>query len=108
MEDPLVCGDSIPSRYYSLDNRIELGEMANLFLSKAGRTMFYCTLCVYLYGDLSIYSAAVSKSLMDVIWWDYFLIIFNKHVLLVILYEIIDLKIARVRDLKIRTMFKLS
>ncbi|CAH0719512.1 unnamed protein product, partial [Brenthis ino] len=67
MEDPLVCGDSIPSRYYSLDNRIELGEMANLFLNKSGRTMFYCTLCVYLYGDLSIYSAAVSKSLMDVI-----------------------------------------
>ncbi|XP_047529956.1 transmembrane protein 104 homolog [Vanessa atalanta] len=67
LEDPLVCGESIPSRYYSLDKCIELGEMANLFLSKAGRTMFYCTLCVYLYGDLSIYSAAVSKSLMDVI-----------------------------------------
>ncbi|XP_045448632.1 transmembrane protein 104 homolog [Melitaea cinxia] len=67
MEDPLVCGDSIPSRYYSLDKRIELGEMANLFLHKTGRTMFYCTLCVYLYGDLSIYSTAVAKSLMDVI-----------------------------------------
>ncbi|XP_045771887.1 transmembrane protein 104 homolog [Maniola jurtina] len=67
LEDPLVCGDVIPSRYYSLDKRVELGEMANLFLNKAGRTMFYCTLCVYLYGDLSIYSAAVAKSLMDVV-----------------------------------------
>ncbi|XP_022121159.2 transmembrane protein 104 homolog [Pieris rapae] len=67
LEDPLVCGESVPSRYYSLDKRIELGEMANLFLTKTGRTMFYCTLCVYLYGDLSIYSAAVSKSLMDVL-----------------------------------------
>ncbi|CAG5033009.1 unnamed protein product [Parnassius apollo] len=67
LEDPLVCGDSIPSRYYSLDKRIELGEMANLFLSKMGRTMFYCTLCVYLYGDLSIYSAAVAKSVMDIV-----------------------------------------
>ncbi|CAH2037777.1 unnamed protein product, partial [Iphiclides podalirius] len=67
LEDPLVCGDSIPSRYYSLDKRIELGEMANLFLNKSGRTMFYCTLCVYLYGDLSIYSAAVAKSIMDVV-----------------------------------------
>ncbi|XP_072932151.1 transmembrane protein 104 homolog [Epargyreus clarus] len=67
LEDPLVCGDSIPSRYYSLDKRIELGEMANLFLNKMGRTMFYCTLCVYLYGDLSIYSAAVAKSIMDVV-----------------------------------------
>ncbi|XP_049869094.1 transmembrane protein 104 homolog [Pectinophora gossypiella] len=67
MEEPLVCGDSIPSRYYSLDRRIELGEMANLFLSRTGRTMFFVLICVYLYGDLSIYSAAVAKSVMDVV-----------------------------------------
>lgn len=69
MEEPLVCGETIPSRYYSLDRRIELGEMANLFLTKSGRTMFYVILCVYLYGDLSIYSAAVAKTVMDIIWW---------------------------------------
>lgn len=69
MEEPLVCGETIPSRYYSLDRRIELGEMANLFLNKSGRTMFYVILCVYLYGDLSIYSAAVAKTVMDIIWW---------------------------------------
>lgn len=68
MEEPLVCGETIPSRYYSLDRRIELGEMANLFLNKSGRTMFYVILCVYLYGDLSIYSAAVAKTVMDIIW----------------------------------------
>ncbi|VVD04510.1 unnamed protein product [Leptidea sinapis] len=45
LEDPLVCGDTIPSRYYSLDRRVELGEMANLFLCKTGRSVFYCTLC---------------------------------------------------------------
>ncbi|XP_045487833.1 transmembrane protein 104 homolog [Pieris rapae] len=67
LEDPVVCGDSVPSCYYSLDKRMELGEMADLFLSKIARKMFYCTLCVYLYGDLSIYSAAVSKSLTDVV-----------------------------------------
>lgn len=68
LEEPLVCGDTIPSRYYSLDRHVELGEMANLFFSKIGRTAFYCALCTYLYGDLSIYSAAVAKSVMDVIW----------------------------------------
>ncbi|KAH9631963.1 hypothetical protein HF086_000300 [Spodoptera exigua] len=68
LEEPLVCGDTIPSRYYSLDRRVELGEMANLFFNKLGRTTFYCTLCIYLYGDLSIYSAAVAKSVMDVVW----------------------------------------
>ncbi|KAJ8730247.1 hypothetical protein PYW07_017285 [Mythimna separata] len=67
LEEPLVCGDTIPSRYYSLDRRVELGEMANLFFNKIGRTTFYCTLCIYLYGDLSIYSAAVAKSVMDVV-----------------------------------------
>ncbi|CAG9094479.1 unnamed protein product [Plutella xylostella] len=67
LEEPLVCGESIPSRYYSLDRRVELGEMANLFLNHTGRNMFYITLCVYLYGDLSIYSAAVAKSVMDVV-----------------------------------------
>ncbi|XP_053607117.1 transmembrane protein 104 homolog [Plodia interpunctella] len=67
LEEPLVCGESIPSRYYSLDRRVELGEMADLFLNKTGRTMFYVTLCVYLYGDLSIYAAAVAKSVMDVV-----------------------------------------
>ncbi|XP_063618869.1 transmembrane protein 104 homolog [Cydia splendana] len=66
MEEPLVCA-SVPSRYYSLDRRVELGEMANLFLNRTGRTLFYCTLCVYLFGDLSIYSAAVAKSVMDVV-----------------------------------------
>ncbi|CAF4899969.1 unnamed protein product [Pieris macdunnoughi] len=67
LEDSVVCGDSEPSQYYSLDKRIELGEMANLFLSKTGQTMVYCILCVYLYGELSIYSAAASKSLMHVV-----------------------------------------
>lgn len=69
LEEPLVCGDTIPSRYYSLDRRVELGEMANLFFNKMGRMTFYCSLCIYLYGDLSIYSAAVAKSIMDVVWW---------------------------------------
>uniref|UniRef100_A0AAG5CTZ9 Amino acid transporter transmembrane domain-containing protein n=1 Tax=Anopheles atroparvus TaxID=41427 RepID=A0AAG5CTZ9_ANOAO len=52
--------------YYSLSNKIELGEMANLFFGRTGRFLFYFCLAVYLYGDLSIYSAAVAKSLRDV------------------------------------------
>ncbi|CAH3996822.1 unnamed protein product [Pieris brassicae] len=67
LEYPILCGDSTPSSYYSLDKRIELVEMANLFLNKTGQTMLYCILCVYLYGDLTIYSAAASKSLMDAV-----------------------------------------
>lgn len=56
------------SRYYVLDRKIELGEMAGLFFNDAGRILFYLCIAIYLYGDLSIYSAAVSKTLRDVIW----------------------------------------
>ncbi|XP_053658979.1 transmembrane protein 104 homolog [Anopheles marshallii] len=52
--------------YYSLSAKIELGEMANLFFGSTQRFLFYFCLAVYLYGDLSIYSAAVAKSLRDV------------------------------------------
>lgn len=55
------------NQYYSLSTKIELGEMANLFFGRIGRFLFYFCLAVYLYGDLSIYSAAVAKSLRDVI-----------------------------------------
>nr|XP_040230282.2 transmembrane protein 104 homolog [Anopheles coluzzii] len=52
--------------YYTLSSKIELGEMANMFFGRTQRFLFYFCLAVYLYGDLSIYSAAVAKSLRDV------------------------------------------
>ncbi|XP_058452202.1 transmembrane protein 104 homolog [Malaya genurostris] len=55
------------NQYYSLSTKIEMGEMANLFFGRIGNYLFYFCLAVYLYGDLSIYSAAVAKSLRDVI-----------------------------------------
>lgn len=56
------------SRYYVLDQKIELGEMAGMFFNDFGRLLFYLCIAIYLYGDLSIYSAAVAKTLRDVIW----------------------------------------
>ena len=43
-----------------------MGEMASIFFSRFGTMLFYTCLVVYLYGDLSIYGAAVAKSLSDV------------------------------------------
>lgn len=43
-----------------------MGEMASMFFSQSGITLFYLCFAIYLYGDLSIYGAAVAKSLMDV------------------------------------------
>ena len=56
------------SRYYHLDHRIELGQMASIFFSPFGKIAFYLAMITYLFGDLSIYSAAIAKSTMDVIW----------------------------------------
>lgn len=55
------------SKFYDLEIKTELGDMAGLFFNNSGRILFYLCLAIYLYGDLSIYSAAVGKSLRDVI-----------------------------------------
>lgn len=56
------------SKFYDLEIKTELGDMAGLFFNSSGRILFYLCLAIYLYGDLSIYSAAIGKSLRDVIW----------------------------------------
>lgn len=53
--------------YYAIQEQIEMGQMAKLFYSTVWVKVFYIVLCVYLYGDLAIYEAAVAKSLRDII-----------------------------------------
>lgn len=53
-------------RYYIIHDKIEMGQMASIFFNKFGTTLFYLCLAIYLYGDLSIYGAAVAKSMADV------------------------------------------
>jgi len=54
------------SPYYEITEITEMGKMASLFFSRSGRNLFYICLVIYLYGDLAIYGAAVSKSVRDV------------------------------------------
>ncbi|XP_014262458.2 transmembrane protein 104 homolog [Cimex lectularius] len=58
---------SEPQRLFSLDNKVELGEMALLLFNKLGLTLFYIFLCLYLYGDLTIYSAVISKTIVTTV-----------------------------------------
>ncbi|XP_066592514.1 uncharacterized protein [Prorops nasuta] len=53
-------------RYYIIHNKIEMGQMTSILFSKFGNTLFYLCLVIYLYGDLSIYGAAVAKSIVDI------------------------------------------
>lgn len=57
------------TRYYEIETKIELVDMARIFFNDTGRVLFFLCFAIYLYGDLSIYAAAVAKTLRDVIWW---------------------------------------
>lgn len=48
---------------FEIKKRIEITEMAEIFLGKGGSTFFLIAMAVYLYGDLSIYAIAVPKTL---------------------------------------------
>lgn len=54
---------------FDIKQRVELGSMANLFFNQIGVKLFYFCIAVYLYGDLAIYAASISKSLRDVTWY---------------------------------------
>lgn len=55
------------SRYYTLNQCVQLGGMTQLFFNKTGRFLFYLALCIYLYGDLSIYAVSISKTISDLL-----------------------------------------
>lgn len=55
---------------YAITVKVELGEMAALFFNKAGVILYYVSLCLYLYGGMSVYAAAISKSLTTVVCSD--------------------------------------
>ncbi len=55
-----------PVSYYEITDVTEMGRMATLFFNKIGKNLFYICIAIYLYGDLAIYGAAVSKSVRDV------------------------------------------
>lgn len=56
---------SEPKRLFTLDIKCELSEMATTLFNKGGQLFFYICVCLYLYGDLTIYSAAIGKTLVD-------------------------------------------
>nr|XP_053656504.1 uncharacterized protein LOC128705315 [Cherax quadricarinatus] len=67
-ESPLITEGVIErtvGEYYAIQEQIEMGQMAELFYPRVWDKVFYIVLCIYLYGDLAIYVAAVAKSLRD-------------------------------------------
>ena len=64
--DPEVDQRTNVSSYYEITEIVEMGKMSSIFFNRSGRNLFYICLVIYLYGDLAIYGAAVSKSVRDV------------------------------------------
>lgn len=52
---------------FDIVEKVEMGEMANIFLNKMGLLIFYFCISLYLFGDLAIYGSAVPKTIRDVI-----------------------------------------
>ncbi len=55
------------NNFYTLNEKFEMGEMSKLFFSSTGALVFFICIAVYLFGDMSIYSAVVSSTIRDVI-----------------------------------------
>nr|CDS15570.1 transmembrane protein 104 [Echinococcus granulosus] len=51
---------------FEISTKYELGELFRNLVGRAWTLFFYVTISLYIYGDLSIYAVAVSKSLRDV------------------------------------------
>lgn len=64
--DDVVVADVGPSSF-EITNKVEVSEMASMFLTKTWLIVSYISLNVYLFGDLAIYSTTVPKSLMNLI-----------------------------------------
>lgn len=52
---------------YEISEKFELGHMFLMFFGRIGNVLFYLNICIYLFGDLSIYASAVPKSLRNVV-----------------------------------------
>ncbi|KAL1516708.1 hypothetical protein ABEB36_000585 [Hypothenemus hampei] len=63
-EETAILGNA-SRRYYNLNRRVELGEIAGLYLCKTGHLLFFISLCIYLFGDLTIYIAASGKIIVN-------------------------------------------
>ena len=55
--------DIIQGPLFEIEERIEMGSMAELFLGSSGATLFYTVLCLYLYGVSNSYMCPLLTSL---------------------------------------------
>ncbi len=70
-EDPANEDDKepVPAKGdFEILHKFELGEISTRVAGRTWTILLYITLAIYLFCDLSVYSAAVPKSLRDITW----------------------------------------
>ncbi|KAK2714441.1 hypothetical protein QYM36_008858, partial [Artemia franciscana] len=69
--EPLLASDALSEEHddsiCEIVDTVEMGTMARLFFNRIGTSLFFLCVCIYLYGDLAIYGAAMSRTITDVI-----------------------------------------
>ncbi|CAI2356566.1 unnamed protein product [Caenorhabditis sp. 36 PRJEB53466] len=63
--DDVVVADGPSS--FEIAKKVEVSEMASMFLSKFSLVFSYFAIIIYLFGDLAIYSTTVPKSAMNIV-----------------------------------------
>ncbi|CAG9761739.1 unnamed protein product [Ceutorhynchus assimilis] len=64
-EETAILTSTNTKHFYNLNKKVELTEMASIYLSKTGHILFFISLCIYLFGDLTIYVAASGKTIIN-------------------------------------------
>lgn len=54
--------------FFEINNKFELGDMCELFLSSLWVNFFFASIIIYLLGDLLIYNTMLAKSTREVTW----------------------------------------
>lgn len=65
-DSPLLESGSSHSSLYSLNRKVEIGELSEIFMGRAGQALFFITIIVYLLGDLAIYATTIADTLARV------------------------------------------
>ena len=55
------------SQMFRINVNVDMGEMSRMLFHKGFAFIYYISICLYLYGGLSIYAAAVAKSLTTIV-----------------------------------------
>lgn len=67
-EQPELSGKLANLNVFGITAKFELGDMAQMFLSKILSQLFFVSIIVYLFGDLMIYNTMMAKSLRELSW----------------------------------------